>query len=492
MSEKLNICSLNCQGLGQKEKRERLNLWCKNQKCNILFIQESHFIEKHENVINNEIKGKLYHSFGNSQSRGVTILIKDNIKYKTINETRDNDGRIILINIELDGNIFTLLNVYAPNIRRNRNSFFKKVNNIINNNRLGILIMGGDMNESLTSFDRKSISPNNQNKPVNSLKQLIKKYKLIDIWRELNQNSSQFTWRRKNNRSVASRIDFFLISPDIRPHIISADIRPALISHTDHQAISLQIRLKAQNKGKGFFKINNSILNDTKYKEIIIKLIDTHQEKILTKNNDPRVTWDIFKTEVREVTIAYCKQKAAESKNEIKHLENKLKFLNEKSSNSQHLKKEINNVENNLQNLYVKETRGAQIRSRVRWAEEGEKNTKYFLGLEKSRQTKKTISALRNDHGNIVTDASDILILGKNYYQNLYKSTKPDPSEIKNYISQTKIDHSLSNSDSELLGGNLTLEECTNAIFNMKLNKSPGLDGLSVEFYRTFWSYLKE
>ena len=26
----------------------------------------------------------------------------------------------------------------------------------------------------------------------------------------------------------------------------------------------------------------------------------------------------------------------------------------------------------------------------------------------------------------------------------------------------------------------------------MKLNKSPGLDGLSVEFYRTFWSYLKE
>ena len=40
--------------------------------------------------------------------------------------------------------------------------------------------------------------------------------------------------------------------------------------------------------------------------------------------------------------------------------------------------------------------------------------------------------------------------------------------------------------------GELTIKECTDAIFNMKLNKSPGIDGLSVEFYRTFQANLKE
>lgn len=41
--------------------------------------------------------------------------------------------------------------------------------------------------------------------------------------------------------------------------------------------------------------------------------------------------------------------------------------------------------------------------------------------------------------------------------------------------------------------GTLTIEECTNSLFNMKLNKSPGINGLrNVEFYRTFWDEVKE
>jgi hypothetical protein len=40
--------------------------------------------------------------------------------------------------------------------------------------------------------------------------------------------------------------------------------------------------------------------------------------------------------------------------------------------------------------------------------------------------------------------------------------------------------------------GEITIEECTNAIFKMKLNKAPGLNGLSVKFYRKFWNSLRK
>ena len=36
-----------------------------------------------------------------------------------------------------------------------------------------------------------------------------------------------------------------------------------------------------------------------------------------------------------------------------------------------------------------------------------------------------------------------------------------------------------------------SLEECTDAVMNLKASKSPGLDGLTNEFYKTFLNDLK-
>ena len=82
----------------------------------------------------------------------------------------------MLINIEIDENIFTLVNLYANNVDKNRNVFFKKENNFIENYAIGILIVGGDLNDTLTCAVRKySISTQKTKKPVNSLKTLIQK-----------------------------------------------------------------------------------------------------------------------------------------------------------------------------------------------------------------------------------------------------------------------------------------------------------------------------
>jgi hypothetical protein len=53
------------------------------------------------------------------------------------------------------------------------------------------------------------------------------------------------------------------------------------------------------------------------------------------------------------------------------------------------LDKRINDIEKELEQIYIQKAKGAQIRSREKWVELGEKNNLYFLGLEKQRQVKK-------------------------------------------------------------------------------------------------------
>ena len=57
---------------------------------------------------------------------------------------------------------------------------------------------------------------------------------------------------------------------------------------------------------------------------------------------------------------------------------------------------------------------------------------------------------------------------------------------LNDYIYRTKLDSKVKQEVMKVCDGQLSVEECTEAIFKVKLNKSPGIDGLTIEFYRTF------
>ena len=121
----------------------------------------------------------------------------------------------------------------------------------------------------------------------------------------------------------------------------------------------------------------------------------------------------------------------------------------------------------------------------------GEKNNSYFLGLEKQRQVKKSISKLLDENNKVIKEQGEILNTIKDYYEKLYTSKKTDEISSKEYIFDTKLDKILNDKETLDCDGEVTDTECSEAIGNMKLNKSPGLDGLTVEFYRAFWGKLK-
>jgi len=135
--------------------------------------------------------------------------------------------------------------------------------------------------------------------------------------------------------------------------------------------------------------------------------------------------------------------------------------------------------------LYDYHVKGAQIRSRAEWVEKGERSNKYFLGLEKHRQSHNVIKQVKKSNGQLTSSDSDILLEITEYYSRLYKSENVNEKEINEYVSNCNTKQ-LSENDKELCEQEITLDEICNAIDSVKENKSPGLDGITPEFYKAF------
>ena len=73
----------------------------------------------------------------------------------------------------------------------------------------------------------------------------------------------------------------------------------------------------------------------------------------------------------------------------------------------------------------------------------------------------------------------------------MYNNESKNVEEIKKYAFTQNINRL--NDDKEICDGLLTVDECKHAISTMKKNnKSPSCNGISIEFYQTFWPQIKD
>ena len=121
-----------------------------------------------------------------------------------------------------------------------------------------------------------------------------------------------------------------------------------------------------------------------------------------------------------------------------------------------------------------------------------QQNSKYFWNLEKRNQVKNIRKLQMNDY--LTTNPSVILSEAKLFYMNLYQSGAKDAdrdSMIDNFLNNLEIPKLLDN-EKQSCEGNISLEECEIILNSFKENKSPGSDGIPIEFYKRFWNVIKK
>ena len=86
----------------------------------------------------------------------------------------------------------------------------------------------------------------------------------------------------------------------------------------------------------------------------------------------------------------------------------------------QEMHRKLEKKRRELEQIIEHKTKSAILRSKCRWYNKGEKNTKYFFNLEKRHYKNGVISQVKIDDDNFVTSDKDILNACESFYTNIY------------------------------------------------------------------------
>jgi hypothetical protein len=136
------------------------------------------------------------------------------------------------------------------------------------------------------------------------------------------------------------------------------------------------------------------------------------------------------------------------------------------------------------------------IRSKACWLREGERNSKFFFNLERRNYINKSIQTLVTDSGHTVSKFTDVLNEQSKFYSSLYSNKETEDNLnvhlVDNFFPDDAEIPKLNENEKESCEGMISEEECVKAIKSMQNGKSPGTDGLPVEFYKIFWKNIKK
>lgn len=477
----LRVVSFNARGLMDVEKFENMKEICRG--VDVFVLQETNWkndcVKRFENLWDGNIH---CNNSTEKTGKGVAILIRRDVCEKESVVFNDGAGKCLAVEIEKGDERCTVYNIHAPNEEKEKLEFFKTISDNVRIWERVILM--GDFNTVFTELDLASNMVFKTDKGREELKKMMGDFKLIDVWRERNRTSRQFSRRQFVLKELKqSRIDYVLCTEEMQGNISNVYYKRAGFS--DHSFLFLTLDFTSVERGGGVWVLNAKVLKSNAYQESI-KWIVEESKMYRMYREEKRVWWDSVKWEIKKCSIEYSKNvRKVERQKEMeltKQLNNELRKAAESNG-----KKEIEKIimlQDQLKIIEEEKCKGASIRSKAKYAVEGERCTSFFFNLEKNRQKADLLKEVLNQKGEIETGTEGILKLVKQYYMDMFKGQGIGKKDEEFLIKQIKS--KLTGEDMFFCDEDIKEEEIDVAIQQLKPGKSPGVDGLINEFYKTF------
>ena len=494
---KVTIASLNIRGRRIREgynKYRTVTRWMRMNRIAVLAIQETKLDELDVAIILKENPSfSLLQNNLDTRSAGVGFLInKELTKRWKLNTETLIQGRALKLTIKSEKCNISLINVYSPNTEIEKIDFFDKLHDLIDPTQNLPLILLGDFNFVEDSIDRIPMH-NDDQKITESFDKLKNKLNLIDAWRSQNELLKMFTYTHSSYGSMA-RIDRVYTNRNVSKKLSNWSSDP-LGDLSDHSVIKCDLEIKTEvYQGRGLWRLPMEVLDEPQFAKKAAKILKDVEMKMKANRNAPRQPmWNKTKGLIKKLATLTQKNIRKEKKERMKTLNKQLVNLSNliDENNDRQILPELKEIDQKRRKANAKRIENHYIKSKARHMKESERSSHYWYKLGKQNNEPTTIHALYDPQGALKTKTKDIANIAKTFYQNLLDAPKRDNDfneKTDEFLSA--VGTSLSPSQQNDVSKIFDETEVCQAIRQSDNGKSPGVDGITFEFYK-LWLNLK-
>ncbi|CAM8974802.1 unnamed protein product [Rhodiola kirilowii] len=464
----MHLVSWNIRGVNGRKKQQAIQNLRRKHRMDMLFIQESKMAKHEGRVVStwwggDKICWRSADAVGSSGGL-VTIWDPEFLQIRSEHLGR----RFILIQGSIKCNnipvLFNFVNVYAPLGENEKLALWEELASLKDTFK-GEWVVGGDFNSFLGEEERRGSAFNS--KDASLFHDFVQAMGLVDM----PLRGRRFTW---GNKLGASRLDRFLISPEVMvlwPNLEQRGLDKGL---SDHVAVALL----EEGKCSGFkpFRMLNVWLDQPGVKKMIIEAWKSKEGpgwksfNIQRKLSNVRVKlaqWNkqgsrVFKLRLLEARKEWERLSLLQDERGLSEEENLKKLA----------------IQKRIWQLEIQEEKIWRQKSRISWLKEGDLNTKFFHSSATWRHNKNRISGILVN-GSWVEDPELIKQAACEYFRSIFRS-----SDACIWALERVNFASVSESQREFLEGPISREEVLSALKSCDGNKAPGPDGFNMNFFK--------
>ena len=488
----ITLITLNGRGLKRENKfRQLLNrIQLDHNGSNLIVaLQETH-VEL--NTLNYIWRGKHVFTEGEGAKGGIITLLSDNVIVREqINMGHEAHIAVLEILDQKEKLELIVVNLHSPCAHNNdKIKFFETIKEEIDKvatkyNEAKVILMG-DFNTTFNDSERHGTTRSKvETKIANSINRIMNDLHLRDCWE--GHNSNTMTWRHGKKMSRLDRIQW---SSDLNFKIKNIETDWSY-TQSDHCAIIVKVGETSKRKFDKIVRTDTFFMNNVLLKHKFITELNLKINQLHETNMNPHQKLEYLKMSIRSTALEIASNYKKERSAEMQNLRHDIAFWQtsfERAADDTfrtHAKLKLDEVI--CKRDKILDSVGEYICNRLKskWYQEGEKGTKYFLNMQKSRGNKLDLQVLSRD--NVTTENPDeIDKMVESFYKTLYEkgnSKIDNRNDLPSFLSNLEkpnianiddIDNPLTLSDLRI-----TLDSCKDS--------SPGPDGIPYSLIKFTW-----